>query len=106
MLALKRTLRYNTCIVNNKAHTMHCNTLFYKVVAQKAQNAYFLLVSFDSHITQRNCMQYVTLCNINATMLAQALSALQAQHKASAVQDVTSDAVYKKLQTLFAKQAL
>ena len=81
------------------------NTMYYKVAAQRVKNAYFVLVSFDSKITQRNCVQYITLCNINETMLQEAVATLQAQCKASAVEDVTSDGTFKQLAKLFAKQA-
>ena len=79
--------------------------MFYKLAAQRTKNAYFLLVSFDSNISQRTAMQYVTLCNINENMLNNAVQQLASQHKASSVRDVSSDGVCKALNKLFAKQA-
>ena len=86
---------------------MH-STLYYKLFAQRTQHAYVLCVSFNAHtlLTQRNAMQFVTLCEITQQTLQSKLQQLLQQHSAQQLCNVTSSAVSKKLNSYFAKLAL
>jgi len=87
---------------------MH-STLYYKLFAQhNAQHAYTLCVSFNAHstLTQRNALQFATLCDITQHALQSTLQRLQQQHNAQQLCNLTSSAVSKKLARYFAKLAL
>lgn len=90
-------------MLNNNAKQImqNANTLFIKVAQQRVKHAYYVLVSFDSAITQTNCVQYITLCDINERMFNDAIATLQAQYKATAVRDVTTDGTAKALAKSF-----
>jgi len=83
---------------------MLANTLFVKVVTQSQQRGYILLAGFESSVTHRTCVQYITLGGATRESLNDAIARLKVTHSAGTITDVTDNGIKRKLNKLFGEE--
>jgi hypothetical protein len=80
---------------------MQVGTLFTRVIPQASNRDFMLLAGFDPNLNQKNMVRYITLTAPTSLSLHVAEQDIARMSGAERTEDVTKDAVRKKLTRLF-----